>query len=214
MLMTDDRARPASGWFMGSGWYMDAMQRLTKVVQELSQAHDMEAIARIVREAARGLTMADGATFVLRDGDQCYYFDENAIAPLWKGKRFPMKTCISGWVMMNAQAAVIDDIYVDPRIPADAYRPTFVKSLAMVPVRRNAPIAAIGNYWAERHHPTEEEVNVLQALADSTSMALESVEMRDQLQRYVKIMDAQQDLIHRQNKRDITAEAEKTKASA
>src|SRR5262249_56843927 len=54
-----------------------------------------------------------------------------AIAPLWKGQRFPMSACISGWSMLNRCPAVISDIYADSRIPHDAYRPTFVKSLVM-----------------------------------------------------------------------------------
>ena len=97
------------------------------------------AVKEIVRKAARALTGADGATFVLRDNGHCYYADEDAIEPLWKGKRFPMGLCISGWVMLNCQPTTIEDIYSDPRIPADAYRPTFVKSLAMVPIRTRSP---------------------------------------------------------------------------
>lgn len=158
------------------------MERLVQVVQDLSQAHSIEAIMAIVRVAARELTGADGATFVLKDGDQCYYAEENAIAPLWKGKRFPMSACISGWAMINAKSAVIEDIYADPRIPAEAYRPTFVKSLAMVPIRRSSPIGAIGNYWATQRKPTDAEVAILQALADTTSVAVQNAELYGQLQ--------------------------------
>ncbi|MDX1974818.1 MAG: ATP-binding protein [Rickettsiales bacterium] len=178
--------------------YLSAMEKLITVVQELSKARDINAITAIVREAARNLTGADGASFVLRDGDQCYYADESAIAPLWKGKRFPMSACISGWVMLNRQPAIIEDIYSDPRIPAVAYRPTFVKSLAMVPIRRNAPIGAIGNYWATRRLPTQEEVAILQALADTTSVALENAELYTQLQQQVKTLQSQQTRIQEQ----------------
>ncbi|MBI1211338.1 MAG: GAF domain-containing protein [Alphaproteobacteria bacterium] len=157
-------------------------KRLIEVVQKLSHAHDVDAIVDIVRVAARELTGADGATFVLRDVDKCYYVEENAISPLWKGRRFPLTACISGWVMLNGTPAVIEDIYVDPRIPAEAYRPTFVKSLVMVPVRQKAPIAAIGNYWATKRRPTDREVEILQALADSTSVAMENAELYGQLQ--------------------------------
>jgi hypothetical protein len=55
----------------------------------------------VIRTAARQLTGADGATFVLRDGNHCHYSDEDAIAPLWKGLRFPLDQCISGWVMTH-----------------------------------------------------------------------------------------------------------------
>src|ERR1051325_11027208 len=158
-------------------WHACAMEYLVTVLQELSLARDLDGIMTIVRRAARELTGADGATFVLREGDMCFYAEEDAISPLWKGQRFPMRTCVSGWVMMNREAAVIEDIYADPRVPVDAYRPTFVKSLAMVPIRTVSPIGAIGNYWASRHLATEQEVKALQALADSTSVAMENVQL-------------------------------------
>ncbi|MEW6160332.1 MAG: ATP-binding protein [Verrucomicrobiota bacterium] len=165
--------------------YLHAMERLVAVVQELSLARDLNQIMSVVRRAARELTGADGATFVLRENGHCLYADEDAIAPLWKGRRFPMSTCISGWVMLHGEPAVIEDIYADARIPADAYRPTFVKSLVMVPIRKTKPVGAIGNYWAHRHCPRPEEVKILQALADSTSVAMEKVQLYADLERKV-----------------------------
>jgi len=87
---------------------------------------------------------ADGASFILRDGENCFYVEEDALGPLWKGRRFPLSSCVGGWAMLNRQAAVIKDIYQDARIPHEAYRPTFVKSLVMMPIRTLAPVAAIG----------------------------------------------------------------------
>ncbi len=161
------------------------MELLVRTVQQLSLAEDLGSIMRIVRTTARKLTGADGATFVLRDGDHCYYADEDAISPLWKGSRFPLKTCISGWVMLNKEPARIADIYADKRIPADAYRPTFVKSLVMVPIRTIKPIGAIGNYWAEHRTPSDEEVAMLQALADITAVSIENVTVRNTLEELV-----------------------------
>jgi GAF domain-containing protein len=158
------------------------MERLVAAIQDLSKARDLAAVQAIVRKAARELTGADGATFVLRDGDRCYYLDEDAIEPLWKGQRFPMSACISGWAMLHGKPAVIEDIYADARIPADANRPTFVNSLVMVPVRSADPIAAIGNYWATQRLPTDEEVRLLQALANSTSVALENASLYAELE--------------------------------
>lgn len=156
-------------------------RELVAAIQRLSLARSVSEIQVIVRSAARRLTGADGATFVLREGPYCYYADEDAISPLWKGKRFPLEACISGWSMLNKRSTVIGDIYEDERIPHDAYRPTFVKSLAMVPIRQLDPVGAIGNYWARRHHATDEEVEVLQALADSTAVALENVRVYREL---------------------------------
>jgi response regulator RpfG family c-di-GMP phosphodiesterase len=84
--------------------------------------------------------------------------------------------------MLNRRPAVIEDIYADERIPHDAYRPTFVKSLAMVPIRTLDPVGAIGNYWATRHQPSEQEVELLQALADSTAVAIENVRAYQELE--------------------------------
>lgn len=167
-------------------WYAEAMERLVVVVQELSLARSVAAIQEIVRHAARQLTGSDGATFVLRDGDRCYYADEDAIAPLWKGNRFPMSMCISGWVMLNRQSVVIEDIYQDARIPHVAYRPTFVKSLAMVPIRTKDPIGAIGLYWAAPCRPDEQQLKLIQALADTTAVAMENVTVHDQLEQRVR----------------------------
>ena len=168
-----------------------AMAWLVDAVQEMSLARDLETIMAVVRRTARQLTGADGATFVLREGDLCHYADEDAIAPLWKGQRFPMSACISGWTMLNRQAAVIEDIFADARIPADAYRPTFVKSLVMVPIRISEPIGAIGTYWARQHFAASEEVELLQVLANTTAVAMENVQAYGQLEQRVKERTAQ-----------------------
>jgi hypothetical protein len=159
---------------------------LVDTVQQLSLARNIETITEVVRHAARNLTGADGATFVLRDNDLCYYVDEDAISPLWKGQRFKMDSCISGWTMLNSQPAVVEDIYFDYRIAHEAYRPTFVKSLVMVPIRRTAPVGAIGNYWAAQHKTTEEELMLLQSLADITSVSIENVLVYNEMEQRVK----------------------------
>jgi hypothetical protein len=176
---------PTTETRQNSDWYVDAMERLVATIQELSLARSLEDIMVIVRSAARQLTSADGATFVLRDAERCFYADEDAITPLWKGKRFPMEICVSGWVMKHRKSVIVEDVYDDPRVPADAYRPTFVKSLAMVPIRTKNPVGAIGVYWAKRTRPRPEEVKVLQALADSTSVMMENVRVYSDLEKKV-----------------------------
>ncbi|SHI91161.1 HD domain-containing phosphohydrolase [Propionispora hippei] len=151
------------------------MEELLKVVQQLSATHDLQAVMDIVRHSVRELTGSDGATFVLRDGEFCYYAEEDAITPLWKGLRFPMEICISGWVMRNRQPTIIEDIYHDDRIPIDVYRKTFVRSLAMVPIKTNDPIGAIGCYWSKVCRPTAEQVQVLHVLADTAAIAMDNI---------------------------------------
>jgi signal transduction histidine kinase/CheY-like chemotaxis protein len=160
---------------------MALQAELIRVVQRLSFCGDMDGVMAVLSESARRLSGADGVTVVLREGDLCHYVEESAIAPLWKGRRFPLEACISGWCMLHRQQVAIADIYADPRIPHEAYRPTFVQSLAMTPIRSEDPIGAIGAYWADHHQATPEELEVLQYLGDSAAMAFSNCRLIEQL---------------------------------
>lgn len=168
---------------------------LVAIIRRLSIARTVPEIMDIVAHSARTLIGADGITFVLRQRDRCYYAEEDAIAPLWKGLRFPMSACISGWCMLERRAAVIPDIYQDSRIPQDAYRPTFVRSLAMVPVRQDDPIAAMGAYWATTRDIPQREVQLLQTIADAASLALAYAESREEQAPWRRLRRASQWLV-------------------
>ena len=160
---------------------IDASDPVDELILDLSMARGLDDIMQVMREQARPLIGADGITFVLRDGMQCHYADEDAISPLWKGQRFPLSSCISGWAMLNRQVVVIENIYADDRIPHAVYRPTFVKSLAMVPVQTEDPVAAIGAYWAHHHRPHDEQLRILQRIANSAAVAMTNIALLEAL---------------------------------
>ncbi|WP_413574775.1 ATP-binding protein [Bdellovibrio sp. HCB290] len=170
--------------------YSSGVKRLVEVITELSSARSLDQIMTLVRASAREIARADGATFVLRENSHCYYADEDAISPLWKGQRFPIESCISGWAMMNKKAVIIKDIFQDPRIPFEYYRPTFVKSLAMVPIRQDSPIGAIGVYWAQEYSLPQHQLELLQGLADSVSVAMENVSLYSDLKKKVSQLES------------------------
>ena len=68
---------------------------IEELALELSMARGIDEVTAVIRTHARDVVGADGITFVLRDGDECFYADEDAISPLWKGQRFPISTCVS-----------------------------------------------------------------------------------------------------------------------
>jgi two-component system CheB/CheR fusion protein len=154
---------------------------LARAAGDLSVARDMEEVHRVVIRTAREITGADGATIVFVDNGQCLYADEGAIEPLWKGQRFSKDICISGWVINNNESVVIEDVLEDPRIPHDIYEKTFVRSMAMVPVRVQHPIGCIGVYWQERRSLSPSGLSVLQSLADLTSVAFENINLVNKL---------------------------------
>jgi diguanylate cyclase (GGDEF)-like protein len=159
----------------------EALNALAETAQDLSHATTRQDVQRVVCRAARRLTAADDAILVLRDGDGCFRVDEDAVEPLWKGEPFPLDGSISGWSMLNGQPAAIEDVETDDRIPREAYRQTFVKSLLMVPIVARESLGAIGMSWARRHLPTEAEIALVRALAASAAVALEHVRMGEQL---------------------------------
>jgi two-component system CheB/CheR fusion protein len=158
-------------------------ERLSEAFRELAGAYEPLDVTAIVCRAARDLTGADGATFVLREGDTVRYLDENAVAPLWKGQDFPIDCCVSGWAIRERTPAFIENIYDDERVPIDAYRPTFVNSMLMVPVRVPEPVAAIGVYWADRGRPTEEHLRMMWALAHAADLAFSGARHYEEMKR-------------------------------
>ena len=181
--MHDERPQRNVSRFPLLGAATSDIGALILLLRRLSIERSLEGIAEIVTQGARTLLNAGGVTFVLREGEFCHYADEDAISPLWKGKRFAMSACISGWCMTKKKPAVIRDIYQDPRIPHDAYRPTFVRSLAMVPVRQDDPIAAMGAYWPDVREISAEEVALLQAIANSAALAMANVQGQQEKER-------------------------------
>ena len=154
---------------------------LSALTLALSMARGLDEVMAVVRGRARALIGCDGVTFVLRDDDKCFYADEDAISPLWKGQRFPLENCISGWAMLNRQPVVIEDIYLDERIPHAAYRPTFVKSLAMMPVRQDDPVGAIGAYWSKTYQPNDAQMATLRHIANSAAVAITNARLMSEL---------------------------------
>ncbi len=157
----------------------EAVVELVDVIQRVSLAQTAEDLHAVVCRAARDLLGADGASVIRRRGDRCAYVDEDAIGPLWKGREFPSDACVSGWVMRSGEAAVIVDVEADDRVPADVYRPTFVSSLVVVPIRPGDPLGAIGAYWASTHHPDDHQVALLRALANATAAAMQHLATLD-----------------------------------
>lgn len=154
----------------------DPRRKLLEAAQQrLAGARTLPDIIAIVRSAARSVCSADGVTFVLGEDGKCHYIEEDAIGPLWKGQKFPMETCISGWCMQNAQTAAIEDIFKDARIPHDVYRKTFVKSLVMVPVGKEHPLASMGAYWRDKQAFDDKDVSNVEALAAHVAEAMKRV---------------------------------------
>ncbi|WP_040878380.1 GGDEF domain-containing protein [Kaistia granuli] len=178
---------PADATAHNTERYCRGMEILLAAMQLLAFARDIGQVQRIARATARQMTGGDGAAFILRDGEFSHYVDEEAVAPLWKGMRFPLQNCIAGWAMTHRQAVIIPDTQADERIDQALYGSTFVRSLVIVPVRVQEPIAAIAVYFAETDAAGEADLRLLKRLAESVSLAIENIRVHSELEERVRM---------------------------
>ncbi|HVF36765.1 MAG TPA: HWE histidine kinase domain-containing protein [Sphingomicrobium sp.] len=180
-------------------------QWLADAIESLAGAGDIDDVVATLRTTARRLIGADGIAVILREQEQCWYIEEDAMGPLWKGQKFPLASCISGWAMVHRQSVLIEDISVDDRIPQQLYQDTFVRSLLMVPVRSEDPIGAIGAYWSEPYRASKEQVATLERLARATATAMENVRLIAALSKALADAELARDELRHRVKNAFTA---------
>lgn len=151
-------------------------RKLMDVLSQLAGALSIEQLVMILRGSAREIAAADGITVVRRRGDRVAYVAEDAVSPLWTGQEFPIESCISGIAMLENQPILIPDIYVDSRVPIDAYAATFVRSMAMFPLGLAEPRMAMGAYWRRAGPPDAESVLMLSSLARSAGTVFDRID--------------------------------------
>lgn len=151
---------------------LDPAAGLVRASCRLAIACSLADIVMILRETAREIAGSDGIAVVLREGDASFYAAEDAIEPLWRGRRFPLTTCISGRAMLDDETIVVPDIECDPRVPIALYRLTSMRRLVMVPIGSPEPVAALGAYWCASVIPDDGTVRRLEGLARHAAAAL------------------------------------------
>jgi signal transduction histidine kinase len=150
----------------------DDLAALLRCARELAPVRSVEEVATLACRLARELTGADGASFVVRDGAFVNYIAEDAAAPLWVGKRFPVEQCVGGWAIVHESSAEVADVEHDPRVPLAMYRGTFVKSMVVVPVVEDDLGLAIAAYWKRAAVPSARTTALLRGLVGDAATAL------------------------------------------
>ncbi|PXW57743.1 GAF domain-containing protein [Methylobacterium sp. B4] len=152
---------------------MDAHSaKLASARARLLAVTSLDEMVSALNATGREIAGSDGIAVVLRSGGFCHYVAEDAIMPLWRGSRFRLEECISGWAMLNGRAAVVPDVWSDLRVPVAVYKSSSVRSLVMTPIGTPIPVAALGAYWCASVEPDDGTVRRLQALADMATEAL------------------------------------------
>lgn len=155
----------------------DRLSHVLNASERLAGAASVNEVVAVLRDTARAAVGAEGIAVVIENEGLCSYVAEDAVSPLWQGQSFLIDNCISGWVMRHSETVAIRDVRLDPRIPQDAYAPTFVRSLIMVPIGKPVPVAALGAYWSEVRDHHFDTIQRLESLARLATIAIENARL-------------------------------------
>lgn len=149
---------------------------LARTAELLAVTRSLDDILAVLSRTARWIAGSDGIALIRREGDFCAYVAEDAIEPLWKGCRFPLDACVSGWAMRNNETVIVPDIGRDSRVPVTPYVTKAIRSLVMIPIGAPEPVAALGAYWCAMVLLDKAAVARIEALARQATEALARVE--------------------------------------
>ncbi|WP_236249392.1 GAF domain-containing hybrid sensor histidine kinase/response regulator [Pseudomonas cichorii] len=155
----------------------DRLSHVLNASERLASAASVDEVVAVLRDTVRATVGAEGVAVVIENEGRCSYVAEDAVSPLWQGQNFLIDHCISGWAMRHRKTVAIRDVRLDPRIPQDAYAPTFVRSLVMVPIGRPVPISVLGAYWSEVRDHDPETIKRLESLARLATIAIENARL-------------------------------------
>lgn len=149
------------------------------VLARLSHVRSSTELVDALRASARHVAACDGIAIIRREGEEVIYIAEDAETKMWTGVRCPVEQCVSGLAMVENRPILIPDIYADARVPHAAYRPTFVKSMAVFPIGLGEPRLALGAYWGSTGEIDRGAVTLLSSLARAASESFERVERHE-----------------------------------
>jgi len=136
----------------------------------LCSANSLPELAQAVRAITCYRLGCAGVSLALVDDDQIFHADEDRIAPVWAGQRYPLTECLTSWALLHDQPVLINDIELDERVPDGAYRSVEVRSMLAVPISGpDGPVATIGAYWPVTWRPSPADLAWLQRLAEAVS---------------------------------------------
>lgn len=172
-----------------------AVFELIRVIQNLALVRNKTAVYPPVLRAARALTGADGAAFLMKEEAGFVHCAEDAIAPVLQGASQPAETSPAALAVKERRTVAIRDVRSPGdnghRMPVAVYGSTFVRGLVLAPIRRDDPCGALALYWARPHRAADHEKLLLETLADASAIAFEHAQAYEDLETRVAARTAE-----------------------
>lgn len=162
------------------------LRRLAEVIECVALTATVEEVVETTLCAARDLTGANGAAFVLGEGHRCWEVSAGRNCPIRESGGFPLNLCVCSWLALNRSFAVVDDVQTDLGIPTDVVRPPYMKGLVTTPVRVPGTFCGMNVYWDTDVPSADNAPAILRGLAGAVSMAIEKLDLCGRLEQRIR----------------------------
>ena len=179
----------------------ETLALLLEVSRSFHALIGVDALLQLITEKLRVLLDAEACSVILYDAERHeLYFPESSDDRLestarLKAVRFPASEGISGWVLREGQSVLVPDVSREPRFyhAVDRAMGTESRSLICAPLRTRSGILGVTEVINKRSAPfTEDDLDLLNAMAGSIAVALENARVYEALRR-------ETEAIHRDN---------------
>lgn len=140
----------------------------------------LEAVMRVISVEATGISLLDheAGELVLR-AQRGWRRDFVEM-----GMRIPLGTGLSGYVIDNDEVVVTGDVSDDPRIAVPAFAQEGIQAQALVPMHARGSVVGILSALSYSPHTfSEDEIDMLRAVADQIGVALDNARLFGQVAR-------------------------------
>ncbi len=166
-----------------SSTLLERYQRLVTITRDLASTLDLTALLNRIGHAAADLSNAQAASILLYDeGKQQLYFEAatNLDEPMLRGLVVPVEGSIAGWIVLNKQPIILNDVRKDSRHFGGIARMTNIEttSLMGVPLIAKGKVIGVLEVINKRVGEfNEEDQDVLMALGAQAAVALENARL-------------------------------------
>lgn len=167
--------------------YEEQLSLIFKMGQQMFSNLSIENIAKVMCEDANKIINAEICTFLLEDKSTGYFapvYSQGVKSEFVDRMRFKRGESISGWVALNNEILVRDNIEDDSWFRQQNKGEYFVNSLLSIPLSIKGEVIGVLNLSNKKPGQpfTDEEIAFLKGLTCEASIALQNVGLYEQLQ--------------------------------
>lgn len=146
---------------------------LTHVIQDLSYIRMPDRIVDIVQREAQSLFQADRVVVFVKAGGVGGFGSQGVQG---------IEDVVCSMAVAHEKTLVKTDFSEDISLKGKINNPDHYRSAVVVPFNKESLLGAVGVFWTRSYTPTGEDVNMLEALSNSTSVALERIRIYQDLE--------------------------------